>query len=592
MNKLFSLHAARGSALMATLVVALLSPGTDSVRAAHPSAPKLLPDTTLVYARIADSRDLVERFQQTAFGRLFKDPQVEPLVSQLYGSASQLFMKAQQRIGLSLDQLLAIPQGEVCFAVVGRPEGKPAVVVMLEVGEKADSAGKLVEFIEGRMIARGVTRRSEHVGDTTVIELENRFSYCLRDGVYLFCNNTDLLKAMLKVWDGDPNVKTLADNPNFTAIMRQSVGTRNERPQVTWFVDPIELFRNLTRDNIGAQMALAMLPALGLDGVKAAGGSIILATEQFDSISYMHVLLDNPRAGVLKMIAIEPGDQTPEDWVPYDAASYMNIYWNSEKTLTAFRQLYNTIRNRDHALSEDIESQLSKPLGIDFEKDVLQQLDNRFTYVTWIEKPARINSGTSLFGIKVKNAEAIRKTITKLANRFPDRFEKKRFSGTTYYKIVPRRKAKVVDKELVRQAQPCLCVLGDYVLFSDSIKCLEAAISNKKDPSKSLATELEFKLIASKAKQYLGADKPGAMIFSRPEEAMRSFYELATSPTTRQRLADAAQRNPVFRELDQALRDHPLPPFAVIAKYLTPSGGTLVSDQSGLHYMAFALKRE
>lgn len=73
---------------------------------------------------------------------------------------------------------------------------------------------------------------------------------------------------------------------------------------------------------------------------------------------------------------------------------------------------------------------------------------------------------------------------------------------------------------------------------------------------------------------------------------MRSFYELATSPTTRRRLDELAQSNQGLRLLNDALRDNPLPPFSVIAKYLAPGGGMLVSDQSGLHYTAFVLRRE
>lgn len=579
-------------ALPIALVVMLVLTLSASTFAERPTAPKLLPEKTLAYIRIADSRELVDRFQATAFGRLFQDKQIQPLVSQLYGSASQLFMQIQQSIGVSLDELLAIPQGEVCVALVGREEGRPAVIALLEVGDQDTAAQKLIEFAEDRMIARGTTRRSERVGDTTIVNLEGRVSYCQREGVYVFCNDPTLLKAVLKVWDGDTTVKTLADNFKFTSIMRRSVGTKNERPQVTWFVDPIELFRNVARDDMGAQMALAMLPALGLDGIKAVGGSMIFATEDFDSISYMHLMLDNPRAGILEMVAIDSGDQTPQDWVPADAASYMNIYWDSHKTLTAFRKLYNTIRNRENALHDDIESRFSRPLGIDVEKEILDQIDGRATHVSWFEKPARVNSGTNLVGIKVKDAAAMRKTVDKLAGKFTDRFTKKSFSGADYYQIKQRNQPQNLDEELVRRPTPCLCVLGDYFLLSDSVKCLEAAIANKNDPSKSLDKELDFKLIASKAKQYLGSDKPGMMVFSRPEETMRSFYDLATSPNTRRRLSDAAGRNPVFRDLDKALHDHPLPPFAVIAKYLAPAGGTLVSDETGLHYMAFSLKRE
>ena len=57
-------------------------------------------------------------------------------MTQLYGSAAQAFTQVQEELGLSLDELLGIPQGEVCLALVGREEGPPAVILIMDVGEK------------------------------------------------------------------------------------------------------------------------------------------------------------------------------------------------------------------------------------------------------------------------------------------------------------------------------------------------------------------------------------------------------------------------------------------------------------------------
>ena len=36
----------------------------------------------------------------------------------------------------------------------------------------------------------------------------------------------------------------------------------------------------------------------------------------------------------------------------------------------------------------------------------------------------------------------------------------------------------------------------------------------------------------------------------------------------------------------------PLPPFPVLAQYLAPGGGMLTSDETGIHYTGFVLKRK
>ena len=50
-------------------------------------------------------------------------------------------------------------------------------------------------------------------------------------------------------------------------------------------------------------MTVAMLPVLGVDGLLGVGASMTMDAGQFDSVMHAHVLLDNPRTGVLEMIA-------------------------------------------------------------------------------------------------------------------------------------------------------------------------------------------------------------------------------------------------------------------------------------------------
>lgn len=561
-----------------------------AANAQRPAAPRLLPKTTLAYVRVADSRDLVDRFMQTSTGRLGQDEKIKPLIMSLYGSAAQAFSRVQDEIGVSLEQILSIPQGEVCAAVVGRQEGSPGFIVLMDVGDQLPVVRQLLDRAEQEAIRQGQSRRTEEVDGTTLTVIGENAAYCVREGTVLFGSHAGLVGEVLRTWSGDEGAETLADNREFTAIMSRSVGTKDERPQLTWFVDPIAFFRNVSRENVGAQVALAALPVLGLNGLKSAGGSMIFATEDFDSISHFHLLLDNPRRGVLEMLAIESGDMTPEEWVPSDSASYMTIRWNVNKAVEAARKLVDQFRGRD-AMSNLIQRRISTPLGVDFEKDVLGQLDNRFTHVSWFEKPARVNSGTNLVGIRVANAKAFQGTLDQLMSRMGAAATRKSYRGINYYEITPRR-TQQVDETIMRQPTPCVALVGDYVLLSDSVACLQAAITGKNTPNQSLANELEYKLIASRIQQHLGSQKPGMVSFARPEESLRSFYDLATSPSSRRRLEEAAPTNPALRALHEALRDHPLPPFSEIAKYLAPGGGMLVSDETGIHYVSFALKRE
>jgi hypothetical protein len=580
-------------------VLALLVLLPEGMAAAdRPAAPKLLPKNTLAYVRIADTPELVDRFKQTAIGRIFQDQQVRPLVSQLYESAIELFREAEERIGLSLDQLLAIPQGEVCAAVVAPEEGQPAIVALIEVGDSMPFAQMILDRIDEGMAPQAAKISTESVGGTTLSifempgERERQVIHFDKDGVIVVSTNLDVTKQLLKAWDGE-ETPTLADNKQFTAIMRRCAGSEGEAPQISFYVDPIELASRVNRGNVGAAAAMAMLPVLGLDGVQAFGGSVALATEEYDSIMHMHLLLDSPRSGVIEMLALRSGDTTPEPWVPTDVVAYVTLNWDFDKTYSAFGTLYNEIRGED-ALARDFNQRFSDQLDIDFEKDVLAALDGRVTYIGWMMRPARVNSRANLVGVKLKDAKKFRKVFDQVVAKFEKRLTKESFGGVTYYGAADRtgRGGNRPERPLVRRPEPAVAIFGDYLLLTDSVELLKHAIATKNDASQSLANQLEFKLIASKIRRRPGGEAPGLLSYDQPEEGMRLLYDLAISQDVRDRLATGAENNQALKALQTALKDNPLPPFAVIAKYLAPGGSLLTNDETGFHFTAFTLKRK
>ncbi len=96
------------------------------VHAGRPAAPALLPEKTLACLRIPDTREFVAKFKESSVGRMLDDEQVRPLASSLYGVVAETFGQVQDRVGMSLDELLAVPQGEFCVAFIELPDGSPA----------------------------------------------------------------------------------------------------------------------------------------------------------------------------------------------------------------------------------------------------------------------------------------------------------------------------------------------------------------------------------------------------------------------------------------------------------------------------------
>jgi hypothetical protein len=121
---------------------------------------------------------------------------------------------------------------------------------------------------------------------------------------------------------------------------------------------------------------------------------------------------------------------------------------------------------------------------------------------------------------------------------------------------------------------------------------LEHIIIAHGNGSAPLAKDLEFKLSMSKIKRQPGGETPGMISFNRPEEGMRLLYDIANGEQAKTFLAGQAENNDFFKNVDKAMKDNPLPPFALIAKYLAPGGGLLTNDETGIHYAAFQLRRK
>ena len=570
------------------------------VRAERPSAPQLLPSDTVAYVRINDVQDMVEKFQETSIGRLTNDDQILPLLRGLYGSAAEAFSRVEDRVGNSLDELLTIPQGEMSIAMVAPDDRDIGVVVIMDVDGEDGKARELMQTLETEFLGQG-RRTTEEVGEVEITiftglgDDNGTAAYFFREDSMLLSSDVQILRDMLSVWDGEAeDVRTLADNRKFTTIIKKSAGSKGERPQLTWYVDPVDIFRKSNRDNVSSQVALALLEPFGVTGFKAVGGSMIFAPEEFDSIQHMHVMMSSPRRGVLDMVAMESGDTTPEPWVPNDVATYMTMNWDFGRTMKALTNLYDRSRG-DGAMETEAGNFFEERFGMDFQEDVVDQLAGRVTYLAKVEKPGTVNSQSQLVAVKLNDAEAFEDVLAGVADKFSERMTAEKLNRSTYYRMRFGRRepgALEASQDVLRQAIPCTMVVGDYLILSDSVELLKDIVRTKRAGKNSLADDLEFKLIRSKLGMQPGGDKPGMIMFQRPEESFRSLYEMATSDGIRQGLSQQAEGNDFMRAINDALTENPLPPFSEIAKYLAPSGGLFTMDETGLHYTGFALRRE
>ncbi|MEM6330547.1 MAG: hypothetical protein AAF790_09895, partial [Planctomycetota bacterium] len=298
--------------------------------AARPSAIKLFPRETVLWVRTADAGLLVERLQQTSWARLADDPEVADLSGRIGDAMTDAYNTyAQSFFDADLEQLLRLPQGEVAFGLIARPEGEPGLLLVADFGEQAQVAQQVFERLQelAEEDGRSVSVERLRSDDATVIrdgnDQDRVVAVVRRGNTFVAANDRELMQATLDHWDeipvapaaadgeaadaaaeseGEPPLfaETLSANARFSATFRELMPGNEEPPQAMFFIDPIGLLKATAGRNAGMRIAMATFPALGVDGIQAFGAAGWFATDKWDSLLRGHLLLANPRAGVVK----------------------------------------------------------------------------------------------------------------------------------------------------------------------------------------------------------------------------------------------------------------------------------------------------
>ena len=83
----------------------------------------------------------------------------------------------------------------------------------------------------------------------------------------------------------------------------------------------------------------------------AIGGAVTYATDEYDNLAQFHILLENPRSGVMLLPAFEAGDTTPQAFVPLACESYMAWNYNLRTTYDRVIALVDQYRYQGQSIS-------------------------------------------------------------------------------------------------------------------------------------------------------------------------------------------------------------------------------------------------
>lgn len=626
--------------------------------AERPAAPELFPDNTVLLIRLPDVNTLKGDFQKTAFGQMLRDNSVQPTVTELWQHTKKTVASVEERFGTTVEEVLAIPTGEVAFGIVPVPLADPAFALLADVGKRPDVLRNLMEQAEEAMLARGSdfsTQTFEGTDVSTFKTIRNektrRLIFFERDGAFCVASHEYAIEQIIRNWNIATGTKTASENKPeqdtetantettntelaknddngaakktprplarqgiFKSTMRHVRSGDAHQPQLLGFVDVIGFAKAATRGNFAANAAMAMLPVVGLDKLKAVGFSWTLVHDDFDSLMHGHVLLDGPRTGVLDMVALKKTQLAPTAWVPADALSYTSLRWDIPQTLSALDQMLDQLKGKG-TLDNWLTSTFSEPLGVDIEKEFLEELTGRLIVVEWMEPPLRLNSQSSLFALQVRDEERFDTTLAKIVAKLGDRLKPVKIGNLTAFHVLPKPDDEESDETIETKndedsrkrrrrgrrgvsfrggmpADATFILFDDFFVFADRPGILDKILETE-DFRNSLSKSKSFDEATDFAIKMRGGKNAGLFKFYDSEWVYRHRYALITAPENVQMITDRVGNNEFMKGVMRILQDHPLPPFEALQRYFAQTGATVIADEeSGLHMASFLLKRK
>ncbi len=583
---------------LAALFVACLFATRQQAVAQSIKAADWYPEETAVFLTVPSVPDFLEANAQTSGGQMLQDPKLRAFAGDLWSRLGEQIKQLEDRVGVTVDQVKQIFQGELSFGVVASANQSPAVLLLIEAKDHTDTVEKLLQAVGSRMERGGAKKTEDDILGTTLVSYErtgNRareFAYFVRDGYVVLGSDIEVVRGVLERAVDGIATPPFSENKKFDMIATRYRSLQTENPHFVWFADPIELMRGIAVRQSQMQLTLALMPVLGLDGLTAVGGAQTFNAPPLDSVSEMHILLDEPRTGVLELINMRPGDLTPEPFVPADVSNYWTVTWDLPATYQALEKLVDGFRGEGN-FQRTIADGFKESTDISLEDDLIAGSTGRLSLITQVLFEGKLNPQSTAFAIEMKDeavaAELLQRVVAKQSKNLDEMS-----SGKITFYVVKRGERPEGMPEEVRRPQPTFGALGRWLVVTESVEFYREMAAVYEGTENALADDLEFKLVLSKVKELAGKNKPGLLMYTRPEEGIRQFLNLATNPAVRRGIRSGAERggNPFIKALAETMESNELPTPDELAKYFAPAGAFVVDDETGLHMYSFALKRK
>ena len=582
------LRAAFRLALTGCLGLAAVSAPATTSRAADPE--KTLPDSTLFFFKVKNVAELRDSFKQTSFGNLLADPAMKPLKDDAAVKIEESSKEIKAKLGVTITELLSLPQGAATVAVVSKSDPKIPVALLISA-DAGQNQAKMLELMTKS--TEQAKQADSKVGTESYKGLTLHIVQPPRDGdkpnpplvwtnagsVFHIATDLDALKDVISHADGRSDALASVD------AFVKTKAKLGDAP-IAWFLDinkAVKLLVKIGQAQAGGGQNLEpMLQITGINGLKAASGTFGFNSGAYDSVGKLYFLAPAPTQGILKLFMMPPTSLRPEPWVPATVASYYSVSWDLDGAYNALNDLVNQFQP---GMLQVLQQQLVGPNGgepIDLQKDIFGPLGNRLTVLSDFKKPIKDDSQRFLFGISVTDAKKFQSSLNKIIEIAGGAPAKRDFLGTTIYDFklpeMPNAPAGG-DNNPLKNGTASMAIAKDTLFVASEPAVLESVLRGGGSP---LSDNPEFQAVAKQI-----PSRSSSLSYAKSDEAARASYDSIKSGEFEKQFKAAPNAPDLSKFFDRSK----LPDFSVFAKYLTASGGFGLMEDDGVTFTNFTLRK-
>lgn len=575
------------------------------------------PFYTAQFTSIPDVVRLASQFEKTDIGILAAQPNMKPFQDSISEQIASGPLK--ERLGITLNDLRNVANGEVAFGIIYPNKDLLAIALMANISSHAAEANQLINKVSLSVQEKNGRVVRNQVGTALFIQLDfvdkngknQKVVYITDSDLLIVCDNLMIAKLLWQKASNNPavaSVKPIAASAYYQMIKRHSSANCESFTfvQIDRYTEAIQLLDDkYTVGHLSSKSPVESLKKSGLIGFRAAGGSLqFKPAPAFNRFVKGYVYAPKPWEGSMNMYQlVNVPCPEPPAWISSKISTYTAIQVNPELIIDNIAPFFDTYfgEGEQGVWSDVVEGLETDPMGpqINLKKDLVQYFDGQLLVISQALEPLNGDSECMAYALRIKDANAIRSALGRLFNGDPT-IKPDKIGQFDIWQCSPRpKKTSPIGSVQPKKERPegimahaSIAVENGYLIIASKREYLAQLLSPSDPP---LKDSIGYKRTMAVTKQRCG-DSACVWAYSPTENNYRLNYELfkdgkaLESNTMLSRIIKAISgANKSKTQRTTKVDPSTLPPFDQIKTYFGTSGGFSKIEEDGFSFEEFIL---